>query len=255
MDFLVTEAEQDTIPTEAIHDETYPGLKVYEMTRIQEEAVGEALEMNHLSPIISGEETDETDDEVIDELPHHAPLPTLPTPNIHSEIPHEKCMEELKEEVLELRKRVALTANMKTVLAKLNGTEDQMFQVEFVKNYSRRKFNIILTDNDFDSLTTDQIAGMYKKTRESEKVDKFEVIYKTAFDFIVSSLETVLNRYCFEVSNLNQYLVYEDISNEIQEFKSSIESTAVGKYIDNTSPFTRVLTYLVIQVGRAKLRV
>lgn len=254
MDFLVTEAEQDTIPTEAIHDETYPGLKVYEMTRIQEEAVDEALEMNHLSPIMSGEETDESDDEPQSQPPH-IPLTTLPTPNIHSEIPHEKCMEELKEEVFELRKRVALTANMKTVLAKLNGTEDQMFQIEFVKNYSRRKFNIILTDNDFDSLTSDQIAGMYKKTRESEKVDKFEVIYKTAFDFIVSSLETILNRYCFEVSNLNQYLVYEDISNEIQEFKTSIENTAVGKYIDNTSPITRVLTYLVIQVGRAKLRV
>ena len=186
---------------------------------------------------------------------HISTIATLPTPNIFSKITDERLVEELKEEVTQLRKKVAMSANMKSFIARLNGTEDVSYQVEIIKSYSKRRFNIIISTEDFDALPQDQITAMYKKTRESEKSDKFELIYKTIFDFSVSSIEHMLNKYFFKVEHLSDYLVYDDISHELIDMKQSVESTVIGRYVDNTSPIIRIISYLAIQITRAKLKV
>jgi hypothetical protein len=309
MDFLVSEMDKDMLATDSLGDETYPGLRVYEMTEAQAEAVKEVVD-RHLSPIMSDEqsyvETDNEEEIISDteltqssliennlpvintvipqhqvlhyeqnqllhhesqskQLPikhheqihniSHPPLSTLPTPNIFSKISEDKYVEELREEVSLLRKKVALSVNMKTLMSRLNGLEDLSFQTEVIKNYSKRKFQLILTNEDFDALVPEQIQSIYKKTRESEKSDKFELIYKTAFDFGVTILEQLLNKYCFQVTHLSEYLLYEDISNELNDFKQNIETTMLGKYVDHTSPIVRIISYIGIQVTRAKLKV
>lgn len=271
MDFLVSEADNPTIVTESLQDETYPGLTVFEMTDIQKEAVNQARErINHLSPITSedeeeeeeeGEEEEEKEEEEpkVELLPV-PPIPppvqeTIPTPHILSKIPEDKIIEELKIEVSQLRKKVAISVNMKSLMNRLEGLEDLSLQMEVIINYAKRRFNIIVSLEDFEALTSDQIKAMYTKTRESEKSDKFELIYKTVFDFGVSSLEQILNRYFFKVDNLAQYLLYDDVSYELTDIKGMVENTVIGKYVDHTSPLLRVLSHVAIQVARAKLNV
>lgn len=257
MDFLVSQVTNDTLITEALDDETYPGLKVYEMTEAQRDAVNEVINTKHLSPIISEEPSEDEASTIVTPIEEKSvmPAPTLPTPNVFAKIPAEKFVEELTEEVSQLRRKVAMTANMKSLMAKLNGLEDINTRIELIKSYSERKFNIVLTTNDFESLTPDQIQSIYKKTRDSEKSDRFELIYKTAFDFGVRSLETILNKYCFKVNRLSDYILYEDISSELNDLKYNLEETVVGKYVDHTSPVMRIISYLVIQITRSKLNV
>lgn len=279
MDFLVTEGPQIDVPlvTESLNEETYPGLQVYEMTDAQREAVriarAEHLNKTHLSPITSEddeEETEESESEVEDDIesipeskvipvsaappsePRHE-ITTLPTPNIFSKINDNSILEELKLEVSQLRKKVALSVNMKSLINKLDGVEDLTGQMEVIRSYSKRKFNIIIQLEDFEALTSDQVYSIYKKTRESEKSDKFELIYKTAFEFGVSTLERLLNKYVFKIEKLSEYLIYEDVSLELNDMKSLIESTVVGKYVDHTSPLVKVISHIIIQVTRAKL--
>ena len=289
MDFLVSEPERSSLTTESVDDETYPGLTIYEMTDAQKQAVEVAKSVtkltHHLSPVQSddeeeeesdeSEEEEESEDESISHLPDDEKIAepvtvvqtviqpitqpavqeTMPTPNIFAKLPDEKMVEELRQEVTQLRKKVAITVNMKSFMSRLNGTEDVSFQLEVIKSYSRRRFNIIITDDDFNALTQEQITAMYKKTRESEKSDKFELIYKTIFDFAVSSLEQILNKFFFKVNNLHEYLLYDDVSCELVDMKTAVEDTIVGKYVDHTSPIIRILSYTAIQVARAKLKV
>lgn len=271
MDFLVSEADPHAIVTESLNDETYPGLSVFEMTDVQKEAVSQARErIHHLSPITSEEEESssesESETEIIEapkpptppqiEIVHPPPIQeTMPTPDIRSKVPEDAIIEELKIEVNQLRKKVAISANMKSLMNRLEGVEDLTQQMEVIKNYSRRRFNIIVSNDDFEALTSDQIKAMYTRTRESEKSDKFELIYKTVFDFGVSSLEQVLNKYFFRVENLSQYLLYDDISYELTDIKGMVENTVIGQYVDHTSPLLRILSHVVIQVARAKLTV
>jgi hypothetical protein len=347
MDFLITETDKEIIETDAIHDVTYPGLNIYEMTSAQKEAVKEARELmedqktesikNYLSPINSEDEDDDyennnnnksddnnsnnnkSDDnnnnnlqeyesikndeeevlpkEVInppvkvynqsynsnsnsnstsfversnhdlilspttssserkDTIPiRRSSIETFVTPNILSYVHHDTVLEDLQNEVLSLRKQVATSVNMQMFLNRLEGKEDVSVQMDYVRNYAKKKFNIIITHDDFSSMTQDRVIAMYNKTRELEKSDKFEVIYKTAFDFCISNLETILNTYVFSITGLNDYLIYDDISTELIDVKRQFEKSIVGKYVDNTSPYIRIISYIGIQILRAKFK-
>jgi hypothetical protein len=163
--------------------------------------------------------------------------------------------EELKEEVTKLRKKVALSFNMKSLMNKLDGGQDTTFYIEVIKKYSKRRFNIEISNDDFDALTQEQVINLYKKTRESEKSDKFELIYKTVFDFGINCLNKFLNDYIMKVEDLNNYILYEDICDDLIDIKSMFENTIVGSYVGNTSPIIRIVSHIFIQVTRAKLKV
>lgn len=347
MDFLITETDKEIIETDAIHDVTYPGLNIYEMTSAQKEAVKEARDLiedqktesvkNYLSPINSEDEDEErnnknennkneeenknneeedennesknaeerksdiesmktmneknSNEEVLPkEVINHSPnsynssfiersrydpllspttssserkdnipirrssIETFVTPNILSCVNNDIVLEDLQNEVQSLRKQVATSVNMQMFLNRLEGKEDLSVQMDYVRNYAKKKFNIIITYDDFSSMTQDRVIAMYNKTRELEKSDKFEVIYKTAFDFCITNLETLLNTYVFSITGLNDYLIYDDISTELIDVKRQFEKSIVGKYVDNTSPYIRIISYIGIQILRAKFK-
>lgn len=330
MDFLVTD-QNNSLVTESINDDNYPGLDHYDMTEIQKQAVMKAMEdtnnKQHLSPIASEYEDEEDDDEEdyddgdddiddtqqpesnnttsvnyqgVDNNSSHSTVPlsnnntqsstqsaapsysavpsysvntnsntnnmplatnvistiqTMATPDIHSKISDNHILEDMKKELATLRKKVAMTANMQSLISKLDGAKDTNVKMDFIQSYARRKFKIQISKEDFECMTDDEINCLYNKSMDSERSDRYDLIYKTIFDFGVSSLETILNKYVFKVDHLSDFLLYEDISHELTDIKKTVERSAFGSYADSTSPIFRIITYGIIQVTRAKFQI
>jgi len=175
------------------------------------------------------------------------------TPGLFSNLPRDQVIAEMNQELLDLRKRVAMSNNMKSFLSKLGGNDDIEHEIRFIIDYAKRKFQIDISTDDFTSLKKDEILELYRKSKEASKTDKFALLYRFVFDVSVSQIEKLLNSYIFTVKDLKNVLIYEDISIEIEELFHKFEEKTVGKYIDHSSPIIRILIYFVSQIVKSKL--
>jgi len=159
----------------------------------------------------------------------------------------------MNQELSDLRKKVAMSTNMKSFINKLSGVEDMQFEMKFIADYSRKKFQIFISSDDFSCLSREEISDLYKKTKDASKSDKFSLVYRFMFDIGVAQLEKLLNTYVFSISNLKQTLVYDDIALEIEELFHDVQEKTIGKYVDQTSPLLRIAIYFISQIIKAKM--
>lgn len=179
------------------------------------------------------------------------PIDTFTTPNLFSQIHQSEAFAELRQEVLVLRKKVALSSSMQSFLDKLNKKSDQSREISIIKLYAKKKFDINISSMDFESLTNEEIRGIYERVRLDSN-GNYDFIYKIFFDIAIKWTESKINTYLFTLSGLEKTLLYEDIALEFEEFTNQATKRIVGKYIDDSNKIVKIIKTIIGGIIEAK---
>ena len=200
MDLIVTEAPTNDIINEALETDLfgdqYPGHNIRDISLNEKNAIEEALKIkNYISPLSSILEEisdiisdNESSTSTIEDLPHKFQdtkqtkivetekiISSFVTPNMFSNIPRDQVIDEMNEELFDLRKKVSMSINMKSFINKLGKNEDIDYEIRFISEYSKKKFQIYILPDDFLSLTRDEILELYNKTNFSFSLELWTI--------------------------------------------------------------------------------
>jgi hypothetical protein len=181
-------------------------------------------------------------------------IDTFVTPNIFSNVNNQQIIDELNREIKDLRQKVAKTKAMESFLTLLDDRRDTTKEIQYIINYSEKKFKLQLTSSDFESLNSDEIITIYTRVKKIGEGERYTFLYKAVFDFAVNNLQYGINKFAFKLDGLENVLLFDDVSSEINQLIGNVGTRTIGKYVDSGSPISKLVFMLVSKVIEAKLK-